>query len=309
MGGEMGLLSSFTRNKETIRPIKVSFAIFLECIYAIHDGLYSGQISKDEATSLLYYVGIKEEARDIIEERVVLMKTKADLLEIGEEDRTPDQNVLLETLIVEEQNGSKLFERWEGPPQWKRLTEIENTLEAPMYLLFLGITRRVNLDVKEWTTFSGMKKSFSEYGKGILESLDTLGTSNWCSAMPHTKDSGKSEFVGWVSTNFVAMCRLSPWFYSGLEDIVQDMDYTEPVGKAHVKWTATENRDWLSARWMSTDGNAAELYARVQAERVSSDPEVVKVRGGGSVKLVMRVIESLTRMVSNFDGRYRNTWV
>ena len=68
---------------------------------------------------------------------------------------------------------------------------------------------------------------------------------------------------GWISENYVAAARLMQWFYSNIEDIMDEsiceMSKT-PIKKWHKKFLC----DWLKQRHLDTLGNVDALRTRVQ---------------------------------------------
>ena len=81
-----------------------------------------------------------------------------------------------------------------------------------------------------------------------------------------------NSFGGYVSENWMAVCRLIRWMYSPLKSIIRiDMDKKQSFKKDVLEWTADEMRKWLQMRGLKKQGKVHLLRARI--EEYMLDPE------------------------------------
>jgi hypothetical protein len=89
----------------------------------------------------------------------------------------------------------------------------------------------------------------------ILEQLH-LG---WCKIQPYCGE----KLGGWVSENFMAFARISPWVYSCLHTLEDDPPMHPQDGKPIGRWTTEECKNFLRPRRILLSGNVKDLRARV----------------------------------------------
>ena len=91
-----------------------------------------------------------------------------------------------------------------------------------------------------------------------MESVQSLGL-DWCHCVPYKI----GKLGGWVSENYLAMCRLLSWFYGSIDEVASDVVFNPP-DLEQKKWSKKHNQGWLRARGLNINGNAEELRKRVK---------------------------------------------
>lgn len=125
---------------------------------------------------------------------------------------------------------------------------------VPMHLLMLGITKSVCLKIDKWLRDSKQKTAFLNLGEDLLQGIKDMNV-EWCKILRYpTTD----KFGGWISENFLAMNRVSLWFYSVIFAMPAVQPYKDPeIDISNYK--AKDTRQWLSARGLPQEGKAKDL--------------------------------------------------
>lgn len=129
------------------------------------------------------------------------------------------------------------------PPLWRRCVDIRQHIDVIMHLLFLGIVKTITKVTREWTKLKGKHSAFLIYARNVLESIPTVP---WLAVAPYTGD----KLGGWVSENYLALARLSKWFYGGLDQIAVEVPYVAP-SVHHSQWLKVMNVKWLQHHGIS----------------------------------------------------------
>ena len=102
---------------------------------------------------------------------------------------------------------------WKIPALWARAgVTLDQHVDVPMHTLFLGITKTVVLMVQEWTLGRSKKAVFLRYANAAMSLLVRRGL-DWCKVIPF----GGGKMGGYVAENYLALARLSSWFYSPIK--------------------------------------------------------------------------------------------
>lgn len=138
---------------------------------------------------------------------------------------------------------------------WTRSYPLDQFIDIPMHLLFLGIQKTT---MKQVTLWHSRRSSFEEHADSELDPTHRMQLS-WCKVLPYNGN----ETGGWTSETCLAMSRLNKWFHGGIEkitheDCVSDLDVLPPS-----RWLKNHNAAWLRLRGLSTKGLAPELKKRV----------------------------------------------
>jgi hypothetical protein len=120
--------------------------------------------------------------------------------------------------------------------------QLRTHIDVPMHLLFLGIVKTVVRMIQAWFGLRGRTESFIQNVFGVLESIQDLGLS----CLPVVPYSGV-KLAGWISENYMTLCRLICWFYSCLSEVARDFNFDEPKTPQR-DWTMKQNHSWLKAR-------------------------------------------------------------
>jgi hypothetical protein len=154
-----------------------------------------------------------------------------------------------------------LYREWSLPIAWRRSTDIRQTVDVVMHLLFLGLQKTTMRGVDiDWLKTNKKYASFMRYSNGVLEGVQRLNLS-WCKAIPYKG----GKLGGWVSENFLAVARLAKWFYGRVPDMVGEQANADISLADKKKWTGKVCTQWLRIRGLDTKGSAAEVKERVEA--------------------------------------------
>jgi hypothetical protein len=106
------------------------------------------------------------------------------------------------------------------------------------------------------------------------------------------------KFGGWVAENFVAITRISKWFYQPLPTITAEETWIQPTTLVN-DWLSNYLWNWLKKRALPATGLKAELYEKVNETINSCDgiPEIV-APSGGSVDQLLFTINCLYDLIA-----------
>ena len=177
------------------------------------------------------------------------------------------------------------------PSSWKRGVKWWRHIDPPMHLLFLGVCKRVAVEIHKWTVMNRKGTAMLRLSKDVLDDIADLNVS-WCKTQPYNGE----KFGGWVAESYLGFARVFKWFYSSIMDLEDDV-YKAP-GKPHNRWTVQENKQWLNARGLPSTGSAGEIRQSVKTlMRQTGAPPLLGPRGG-PVKNVYNVVISFHAMIS-----------
>jgi hypothetical protein len=150
----------------------------------------------------------------------------------------------------------------------------------------LGVSKTLFLDIREWLITRNKNQAFIRHTGGILESIIILQLP-WMKALPYTK----GKFGGYVGENFVALTRLSMWFYSSLLFMESEStEWSEPL-HSQLSWLKRDNVKWLKIRGLCTTGTSNEIRNRVNyfMNDIVPTPSPLPPPGG-SAKEVIQIL-------------------
>ena len=270
-----------------LRPMKITYQKMRNAVELCHRKIVMTHWSLATGRSYLKVHGMNTEAvGDILE-----CAANCRQLVILERGKETNPQAYAEILLEKESNPGN-FALWEFPSLWTRGVELEQHIDVTMHLLFLGVIKTTMNMVQEWAKKRNKYTAFLKYASRALDMVQTLNL-DWLKAIPY----GGGKLGGWVSENYMAMGRVSCWFYEPLEELGVDPVFVEPT-RPYGQWTAVSNRGWLKSRGLSTVGKAAELRERV-AVKMEQDggPPAVQEPEGGSVSNLNNMIIALNAMV------------
>ena len=125
-----------------------------------------------------------------------------------------------------------------------------------MHLLLLGVAKAVFIKIAKWLKLRMQSTEFKSLSVGVLDALK-LYNIGWCKILQYPYSS-TDKFGGWVAENFLAMVRLSPWFYTLLYELKEPKERPD-LETPYTAWTMAKNKYWLELRGLSVDGKAKEL--------------------------------------------------
>ena len=188
------------------------------------------------------------------------------------------------------------FEMWPIPPLWRRGVDLDQHIDVPMHLLFLGVVKTCIRTVQSWCTLRGKSNELTGHLNLLLDPIQQLSLS-WMPVIPYSG----GKLGGWISENYVALAKISPWFYSQITSIGKDFEYVEPTG-AQKTWNRDQNFSWLRARDLhhgKGKWKANKLQAEVKLLLESNCPPSVKQNIGGDVGNAQSMICSLYHFIAD----------
>jgi hypothetical protein len=144
-----------------------------------------------------------------------------------------------------------------------------------MHLLFLGVMKTTVQRIMEWTKQKNKHNHFLRLSSGALQAVAKLHI-DWCVSIPING----MKFGGWVSENYLALARLSRWFFFILPHLRSGPEYEDPL-TPYTSWSVKELRDWLRVRGLPNNGKKAALMQKVgQLKELSETPPIIPPKGG-----------------------------
>ena len=98
---------------------------------------------------------------------------------------------------------------WKPPTMWTRNVPLSCHIDVPMHLLFLGIVKSTLSIIHDWATSQQIKVNLTRSSEFNLQRIKSIHLS-WCKTIPYSKEGP----TGWVSENYVGLCKLVTWFYA-----------------------------------------------------------------------------------------------
>ena len=279
----------FTNTHGKLSPGRISYQSLIESVRVAHDRIVSGCWTTEVARLFMRSRCLNGNAIEgVIENAINCLNFR--LLEENQAEE-PDA---FSAIVKEKDRHSELFMPWSLPSFWTRGLDLSQNVEAPMHL-FSGVTKTVVRSIQNWAAMRGTRSSFLQYASNLLDPIQELQLS-WCKCLSYTG----GKLPGWVSENYIALSRVSAWFYSGLGYLAQDPVFEDPTHLPQQRWLKKHNHGWLKARGLDNAGSAEELRNRVAGLLSHPDgPPALVGPTGGPVDGVKEMIVSLYRMMSH----------
>lgn len=127
--------------------------------------------------------------------------------------------------------------------------DLRCNVEAVMHILFLGIAKSIALMIQRSLTLRYANATFLNVVGGYLDKLVKSFSVEWLKLKPYT---GK-KFGGYLSENYIALARISHWFYQNYDTAMSDDEEAgpksvPPPGKKLEDYTIKNNQYWLRIR-------------------------------------------------------------
>jgi hypothetical protein len=198
-------------------------------------------------------------------------------------------------------NFPHLYKQWPFPSLWNRKVDLSQHIDVVMHLIFLGVMKTWMRCTFDWLSERNKKESFLQFGSSVLPSIQQLNL-EWCKIIPYSTDG----LGGLVSENYLAMGRISKWFYCcGLPLCAPNPAiFNGPPNQSNVnQWTAAHCNKWLSDRSLRSclpaKSTVGILRGKVKEGMLLDPSKIVFVRpAGGCISLVLKVVVSLHSMIS-----------
>lgn len=232
-------------------PKKLQYSHLWYAASKAHKSIVAGKWSKTQAESFLSYYCLDTKASSGIVSRAQNIRALENL------SSRPDLSEDYEAMVARKAKYPDEFLAWVPPPLWKRGQELSSMVDVPMHLIFLGAVKGVVEFIHSWLKRHGNYANFARLAESRLKTCVKFNLT-WFKALPYKGE----KLGGWVSENFVSFVRVCKWFYLIVDDLAPDEIYQEPEGRQQ-DWKVGQNRGWLKARGLDTEGLAPELRKRV----------------------------------------------
>jgi hypothetical protein len=271
-----------------LRPLKIDYGILIYAATHAHDLIVKGDMSKVEAEMFLSYYCVNTKTQVMIVRNALNMRT---LNVLGAEESTADE---YQTILDRKNKYPHEFERWKFPSFWKRDLPLKAQIDAPMHLVFLGAVQGVTGFIHTWLRKHEKYSNFMRLVENRLSHMVKFKL-NWLKILPYKGD----RLGGWVSENYVSFAKLCKWFYLILDDVKEDKEPYQDPGSPQNTWLAMQNRAWLKARGLQSDGKAAELKERVAAYLLTKKNIPLLPPPGGTMEDLHLLVDSMYEMVKS----------
>ena len=139
----------------------------------------------------------------------------------------------------EHANDNNYNHRQKLPSVWfAKNVEMHTHIDTIMHLVFLGITQKLGMIVKQILTKHNKYSMFHSYNNihAVVRDMNL----DWCKLLPF--GSSAKPFSTWVSENCLAFVRVIKSIYSALDDLIDDEELTESIFYLINMWQATVAR-------------------------------------------------------------------
>ena len=271
-------------------PKPMSFEMLKGAVAKAYDKIVDSTWTRENAEVYLASNGLNDDCVQGVLERAFNVRNFA--IADGEKEDEPLPYDALRRLKEEK---PALFRPWEIPALWDRNVEIWQHVDTIMHLLFLGVVKKTMRTISEWLKARSKFEAFIKVERDILKFIQSLRLS-FFKALPFATE----KMGGYVSENYLGICRVLKWFYGVLEFAAADKAFVEP-DMPQERWNKPDNVAWLKLRGLDHDGYAPEVRARVKQfmEQDGGPPPVLSPKGGGALPLVLDVVASLHAMVAS----------
>ena len=271
--------------EDTFTLRKLRFADLKECGNKAFDKLVSGEWTRKNAVAYLNWCCFNTEEQELLITRAANQCLKH-LLDRAPGSLTEEETITVAALRGDMEVRPEKYERWKHNPTWDKLLEVEHYVDAPMHVIFLGVVKIVTFLFVTWAT---MERKYTSM-VAVLSQMSTHleGTNvSWCKGSPYKA----GKLGGWVSENYMAFCRLMPWYYSCIGELTEEPPYVEPT-EHYTNWFAKDLKEYLVAVGEDSTGNKSDLLERVKKlkERPEGPPPVLPPAGCSAEKMTLMLL-------------------
>jgi len=271
-----------------LKPMTISKTLLENSIETVHSALIDNKMTKTEAKCMLKYSGFNTKTQELIIVHAENCKRFSQAFRNRKRDPT-------EYVHVKEDKKDDVtkFEKYKLPYSFYHFNDLTSYVPVPMHLFMLGITKSVLLKFGKFLRNRGQNTIFLDYADGILEPIKDFNL-EWCKILGYP---ASDKWGGWVSENFLAMVRISLWFFSLIDYLPEAEPYKDPTNSSYKRWNGETCRKWLGARGMSKQGKAADLRLRVaKCFQENSIPPVI-IKNDATKQDVQNMIHSMNLMI------------
>ena len=269
-----------------LRPFRLSFEKLVEAGWYTSEKITNGSWTEANAYSYLGVHCIAKNVREDIVSRATLQR------QIDSVAGTDEHHALQEQIQELHAMDPSALDPWEPPAIWTRGVTLTQHLDVPMHLVFHGIKKGICGLIHQWLKDRRSLSSLKKYYTGLLEPIADMSL-DWCKVAPFS-----GSFAGYLGETYVGLSKISPWFWSGLEQVSQDPEY-EPPPTPYDHWNGQQCKKWLQARHISTKDmyatDAKYLVRNLMTQE--GGPPPIPPPPGGSIDTVRPMISSLDKLI------------
>ncbi len=277
---------------QQLSPFQLTYSILQEAVTMAHNQLTRSTWTTEQAKMYLWVRGVNNEAVAKVTEHALNERIYA-YAEMHQEDMPRQYHYLK----LHKERFPQKYQKWAYPATWTRQVDLDQHIDVPMHLLFLGVTKTTIKRIMEWTKYKNKHNSFLRMTNGVLESVTKLHI-DWCVTIALNG----VKFGGWVSENYLAMARLSRWYFSTLPHLRSGPEYTDPE-TPYTTWSVKELRDWLRVRSLPTTGKKSDLVHKVGGLLSSPPIPPILPPKGGAVDDILTLTKALSVAIGNIMQR------
>jgi hypothetical protein len=266
----------------------LSFTDLIASVTYVHEEVVKNNMTKDSVIAFLKYKCINSQSIEQIYECAYNCR----LLEVAERNKDSNEYIFND-LMEDKVDHPEKYRMWSIPSNWKYFASFERFVEVPMHLFFLNCKKTIVKDIHTWLKCQRKFTYFQTKTKGLLETIQKLQLV-WLKLQPYPEGNG----AGWVSENWMGLCRISMWLYQILEILPDPPAYSDPITHPST-WTKKESMAWLSARGLPSGKLKAQELKDIVLSYYNSGqlPEILPVKGC-PVATVLQMIREYYHIVS-----------
>ena len=255
--------------KGWLRPIQLSYPILCKVIKMAHDNIVSRKWTLSTAKCFLNTNCINTA---LIEE---ILEKADNCLQYNMSTAEHVDAATREAFFAEKQARPKAFQMAELPPVFHSGMDLDTFVDPPLHLVALGFMNTTIKLIDSWIGARERKQQFLRLVRPALYHIKNMDL-DWCEVVPN-KFGG--SYGGYISDNYMAIGRLSPWLYSPILSIPEPEPYVEP-DKPVDSWVVKECRGYLSIRGIKIPRYVAQMRASIKKDKT-------KTKGAGSAILTV----------------------
>ena len=135
-------------------------------------------------------------------------------------------------LLAEQPNHPDPSSTLKFPPLWEINIKMDQYIDVPMHLLFLGITKAIIEFTFQWITLHERLSSFGQYVHPLHRNIQQI-QSEFCRLESFTC-SGSTSTSGWKSENYLAFCRCINYSFGYISQFISNDYKREKDAFEHV---------------------------------------------------------------------------
>lgn len=245
-----------------LRPLELTYPVLTTVCNMAHDMIVNCQWGSATAEVFLNTHCINGTLTDeIIEHADNCLQFE---LAMANSDDPATKNLFKE----EKRKRPKAFSRALLPPFYNSSLSLNQFVDPPLHLIALGLVKTTFKVIDIWTTNRGRKTEFLRIVKPELMQIQNLDL-DWCEVI--SKNYG-GKYGGWISDNYMALARISPWLYLSILVLTEPEPYTEPTTPVD-KWRVQDCRGYLKLRGIKVPKYLVDQKLAVWSDKNKTESE------------------------------------